>query len=139
MRRIIPIISLLLIFQISFGQDITKQNARKKKIEEEIAYIDKRLNNTKNKQKKKLRNPHKTFDPLLKRKWLPPLESREKASPYRVPQGRVALLLPKLWAVQQEGPCSPQGDWQVPRGHSQPAILPASPSAVALGQLERQE
>ena len=36
---------------------------------------------SKNKQKKKLRNPHKTFDPLLKRKWLQPLESREKASP----------------------------------------------------------
>jgi septal ring factor EnvC (AmiA/AmiB activator) len=54
MRRIIPIISLLLIFQISFGQDITKQNARKKKIEEEIAYIDKQLNNTKNKQKKSI-------------------------------------------------------------------------------------
>ncbi len=54
MRRVIPIISLLLIFQISFGQDISKQNARKKKIEEEIAYIDKQLNNTKNKQKKSI-------------------------------------------------------------------------------------
>ena len=31
------------------------------------------------------------------------------------------------------------GGRQVPRGHSRPAILPASPSAVALGQLERQE
>lgn len=67
---------------------------------------------SKNKQKKKLRNPHKTFDPSLKRKWLPPLESGEKPAPNRSPHGRVALLLPfpKLWAVQQEGPCSPYGD-----------------------------
>ena len=36
---------------------------------------------SKNKQKKKLRNPHKTFDPSLKRKWLPPLEFGEKARP----------------------------------------------------------
>ena len=44
MRRVLTIISFLLIFQISFGQDISKQNAQQKKIEDEIAYIDKQLN-----------------------------------------------------------------------------------------------
>lgn len=54
MRRVLTIISLLLALQISWGQDISKQNAQKKKIEDEIAYIDKQLSNTKSKQKKSL-------------------------------------------------------------------------------------
>ena len=54
MRRVLTIISLLLALQISWGQDISKQNAQKKKIEDEIAYIDKQLSNTKSKQKRSL-------------------------------------------------------------------------------------
>ena len=54
MRKVLTIISLLLIFQISFGQDISKQNAQKKKIEDEIAYIDKQLSNTRNKQRQSI-------------------------------------------------------------------------------------
>ena len=54
MRHFITILTLLLAFQISFGQDVSKQNARKKKIEDEIAYIDKQLSNTKSKQRKSI-------------------------------------------------------------------------------------
>lgn len=52
--KAITILTFLLIFQISFGQDISKQNARKKKIEDEIAYIDKQLSNTKSAQRKSI-------------------------------------------------------------------------------------
>lgn len=53
-RKILIILSLTLIFQVSYGQDISKQNARKKKIEDEIAYIDKQLSNTKSAQRKSI-------------------------------------------------------------------------------------
>lgn len=54
MRHLFTILTLLLAFQITFGQDVSKQNARKKKIEDEIAYIDKQLSNTKSKQRKSI-------------------------------------------------------------------------------------
>ena len=54
MRHLFTILTLLLALQISFGQDVSKQNARKKKIEDEIAYIDKQLSNTKSKQRKSI-------------------------------------------------------------------------------------
>lgn len=67
-RQILTIISLLLVFQISFGQDISKQNAQKKKIEDEIAYIDKQLNNTKNKQRKSINTLNLTQRKIENRK-----------------------------------------------------------------------
>ena len=54
MRHLFTILTLLLALQITFGQDVSKQNARKKKIEDEIAYIDKQLSNTKSKQRKSI-------------------------------------------------------------------------------------
>lgn len=54
-RKALTILLVLMqIFQISYGQDISKQNAQKKKIENEIAYIDKQLSNTKSAQRKSI-------------------------------------------------------------------------------------
>lgn len=52
---------------------------------------------SKNKQKKQLRNPHKTFDPSLKRKLLQPPGAQEASATLRgALQGQVALTLRRL-------------------------------------------
>lgn len=55
MRKcIVTILMSLFLVQMTFGQDISSHNAQKKKIEEEIALIDKQLSNTQSKQKKSI-------------------------------------------------------------------------------------
>lgn len=54
MKRISFIFFLCLLCNISFSQDISKQNAQKKKIEDEISFIDKQISSTKKEQRKNL-------------------------------------------------------------------------------------
>lgn len=54
LNTIFTITLLFATFQMGIGQDISRQNAQKKKIEEEIAYIDKQLSSTKSKQRKSI-------------------------------------------------------------------------------------
>lgn len=54
MRLVISILVTLLSVQFAYGQDVSRQNAQKKKIQDEIAYINKQLSNTKNKQRESL-------------------------------------------------------------------------------------
>lgn len=54
MKRAIVISFFIILSSLVYGQDISKQNSQKKKLEKEIALIDKQLNNTKTKQRKSL-------------------------------------------------------------------------------------
>ncbi len=70
MKRI-SVISILLCISISIcAQDVSRQNAQKKKIEQEISYIDKQLNSTKNKQKESLNTLALTHKKIESRKKL---------------------------------------------------------------------
>lgn len=56
MRKTFVIILLLCICITSYSQDVSRQNAQKKKIEDEIAFIDKQISITKSKQKESINN-----------------------------------------------------------------------------------
>ena len=43
MKRLLLLSALLLLGTFAFGQDVSKQNERKRRIEEEISYIDNQL------------------------------------------------------------------------------------------------
>lgn len=68
MRLFYTTILLLVTISIASGQDISRQNAQKKKIQEEIAYIDKQLSSTKSKQKKSINALNLTQKKIERRK-----------------------------------------------------------------------
>ena len=84
LTRVPQLCPLLLPFRPREGSKESGGARSKRALEEEEGSTDVL---SKNKQKKKLRNPHKTFDPSLKRKTLPPLEPWEEASPPPGPPG----------------------------------------------------
>ena len=51
MKRFLLLLTLLLLGTSAFGQDVSKQTERKRKIEEEINFIDNQLKSITSKQK----------------------------------------------------------------------------------------